>query len=383
MVRVTDAAGRTTDVALESFANGGTTRYLMISEPGEFVGRGLTWDYSPTSDLEIGATLDRKRIAIGIIGAFTGDMWRVELAPPPGGALAVGHYPDARYYRDAGQHAGLGVSGEARGCSDVTGDFTIHQLEFVGREITRARVSFVMHCQGATPALRGNVLVARRRHDPARAVDDPDHAGRPDPDPHGHAEAPGTPTATPTPTPTATPTPTRPDANSDAKRDADANRDADSHANANADAAAAADNPRRRWRQRRPRRCRPPHRRPRRPATATPTPVPASPLDVPSPFAGPVAPDAPSRAKAATARCTDAASALSRAPAARRRALARRFVTRARTCRIAVTKLPASPERTAALAALRDRAAAARILLKRTPSARDVRPAKAVLRARS
>ena len=387
MVRVTDAAGRTTDVALESFAHGGTTRYLMISEPGEFVGRGLTWDYGPTSDLEIGATLDRKRIAISIIGAFTGDMWRVELAPPPGGTLGVGHYPDARYYRDAGQHPGLGVSGAARGCSDVTGEFTIHQLEFVGREITRARVSFVMHCQGATPALRGTFSWHADDTTPLAPWMIPTTPGGPTPTPTPTA----TPTPTPTPTPTATPSPTptatpTPDADADGHADADpdghadadpdghadadpdghADADPDGHADADPDGHADAD----RHTDALAGRNRDPDGHTRvaaRRAVAV---------------RGTRRPHAATRVKAATARCTDAARALSRAPADRRRALARRFLTRARTCRIAVTKLPASSERTAALAALRDHTAAARILQRRTPSARDVRRARTVLRAR-
>ncbi|HEX8123006.1 MAG TPA: hypothetical protein VF549_17280 [Solirubrobacteraceae bacterium] len=90
------------------------------------------------------------------------DSWYGEFAAPPGERLEVG-----RTYRDAWRasfpegHAGLDFGGDGRGCDVLTGEFTIHALEFVrevhdgfSNEIRRLRVSFVQYC-GSEAAARG------------------------------------------------------------------------------------------------------------------------------------------------------------------------------------------------------------------------------------
>jgi hypothetical protein len=73
--------------------------------------------------------------------------------------LAVGNYPNATRYPFNGSGNGLSVYGDGRGCNTLTGSFTVKQAVFsaVYNSLQNFDGTFIQHCEGATPALTGEV----------------------------------------------------------------------------------------------------------------------------------------------------------------------------------------------------------------------------------
>ena len=100
----------------------------MTSDPGDWVGQGRSYSFSTPgnlffarssqggSDLTVTAQPD---------GSSTGE-WVLELAAPFGQQLVPGTYTGAVRASERGTSApGLDVSSELRGCSSLTGSFTV------------------------------------------------------------------------------------------------------------------------------------------------------------------------------------------------------------------------------------------------------------------
>ena len=153
-LRIAYAGGATDDVALSGYGYGGSTRVFMESEPGDFVGDGATWSYTP-ADAVILASGTRSHVTFRVDGA-NGDWWFADFAAAPGDILTPGTYKNATRWPFNGSGPGLDVSGEGRGCNTLTGEFTVTHATFGpdGRVRTFG-ASFVQHCEGEAPALRG------------------------------------------------------------------------------------------------------------------------------------------------------------------------------------------------------------------------------------
>jgi hypothetical protein len=154
-LRVTDGSGAVHEVALQGFAYGGRTRVEMTSDPGDYIGQGRKWSYTiATSEIAMGGS--RWYVGFGIDGA-DGSWWDATFVPSQGDILVVGDtYANATRYPFNGTGPGLSVTGNGRGCNTLTGSFTVTAADFApdGR-LRSAGISFVQHCEGATPALRG------------------------------------------------------------------------------------------------------------------------------------------------------------------------------------------------------------------------------------
>jgi len=75
--------------------------------------------------------------------------------------LAVGTYNDARRWPFAGAQPALSFSGTGRGCNTLTGSFVIREMVLgAGGTLDRFQASFEQHCEGRSPALRGDVSIA-------------------------------------------------------------------------------------------------------------------------------------------------------------------------------------------------------------------------------
>src|SRR5262249_30254365 len=99
-----------------------TTTFVVVSEPGDYVGDGRVWSYNTGNAGFVSATRLSDEVQISLtIGGLT-YYWFVVLAPISGQQLAVGTYTDARRadFRAAG-HPGLDVAGDHRGCNDLSG----------------------------------------------------------------------------------------------------------------------------------------------------------------------------------------------------------------------------------------------------------------------
>ncbi|MGE5286718.1 MAG: hypothetical protein ACM3ML_05845, partial [Micromonosporaceae bacterium] len=83
----------------------------------------------------------------------------VDMYPAPGSVLTVGTYPNATRYPFNGSGNGLNVDGEGRGCNTLTGSFTVKQAVFSASDnsLKNFDATFTQHCEGATPALNGEL----------------------------------------------------------------------------------------------------------------------------------------------------------------------------------------------------------------------------------
>lgn len=93
------------------------------------------------------------------LSANDGQTWTVDMYPAPGQVLAVGNYPNATRYPFNGNGNGLSIYGDGRGCNTLTGSFRVRQAVFsaVDNSLENFDGTFIQHCEGATPALTGEV----------------------------------------------------------------------------------------------------------------------------------------------------------------------------------------------------------------------------------
>jgi hypothetical protein len=153
-LRLVDSSGRAYDSGLQGFAYGGTTRVVMHSDPGDWVGDGRDWLYEPPDSI-IFAHGNRSHVDFSVTGP-AGDWWYADFEAPRD-ILAPGRYPNAARYPFNGTSPGLSVTGEGRGCNTVTGEFTITYASFdLNGGLLGVGIDFVQHCDGNAPAMRGS-----------------------------------------------------------------------------------------------------------------------------------------------------------------------------------------------------------------------------------
>lgn len=150
----------------------------LQSQPGDYIGGGLSFDitYTPAdSDFffpEIRRTIGPDNAPaelLFVLGTVTGGLDNTfallffgtdQLGIP----IQPGVYPDAERADFASPgHPGLDISFQNRGCSTVTGNFTIQEATFseealaaTGSSIERFSATFEQHCEGGAPALFGS-----------------------------------------------------------------------------------------------------------------------------------------------------------------------------------------------------------------------------------
>jgi hypothetical protein len=133
--------------------------YSYESDPGEFIGQGLSNSYT---DADGTWTVERNfanGVSFGFLGSDPNIWWDLDFAAADGSFLTMGSYPDAMRFgfQDPG-HPGLEVTGEGRGCDTLTGEFTVTEVVYDWFcEPARLAASFEQHCEGVRPALTGSV----------------------------------------------------------------------------------------------------------------------------------------------------------------------------------------------------------------------------------
>ncbi len=135
----------------------GLTSLRMSSDPGEWIGQGQDYNFTPI-DGAFSLRGDRRHVTATFNNSsFSG--WNLEFASPSGVDLAVGTYLNvARYPFNTPTQAGLSITGPGRGCNSVTGSFRIKQITFntLGAP-TALQVAFEQHCEGVAAALVGEL----------------------------------------------------------------------------------------------------------------------------------------------------------------------------------------------------------------------------------
>jgi hypothetical protein len=150
-------AGASTSSAGMTPATSGSL--VMSSDPGDYIGQGQQYSFStPADTISFGGGYGGNFIAQ--VSSANGD-WTVVLSPPTYGTLVPGLYTDVVRMADD-THAGMDISGEGRGCNATTGSFNVLEATYGTYGYTeRFHATFEQHCEGLTPALRGEIdLVA-------------------------------------------------------------------------------------------------------------------------------------------------------------------------------------------------------------------------------
>jgi hypothetical protein len=136
-----------------------TGSFSMSGDSGDYITQGLSYSYSPADGDTLGVTGGPGIISLNIDGA-NGDWWSLHLEAPEGQTLQPGTYADATRWPFNDGGAGLDVSGNGRGCNQLTGSFVIKSYQpGTNGDVDELLATFEQHCEGAAPALRGTVSI--------------------------------------------------------------------------------------------------------------------------------------------------------------------------------------------------------------------------------
>lgn len=146
--------------AVPSASAAPATAFLtMHSDPGDFIGGGGDFHYTrPYAHIWANGWINGSSVN-GRVSGLQGDEWRFVFDAPDNQPLQPGRYADAQEspWQEPG-HPGIDID---RGftCVTMTGEFTVLEIGYdADGRISRFRATFEQHCNGATAALRGEVL---------------------------------------------------------------------------------------------------------------------------------------------------------------------------------------------------------------------------------
>ena len=125
------------------------------SEPGDYIGQGIEQTLT-TDDGVFTASRSDNVVTVSFDGST---WWNLRFAAPEGQQLQPGPYEEAtRYPFQSPTEPGLDVSGDGRGCNELTGRFDVLEAVYtVSGEIERFAADFEQHCEGDEAALFGSV----------------------------------------------------------------------------------------------------------------------------------------------------------------------------------------------------------------------------------
>ncbi|HSV39126.1 MAG TPA: hypothetical protein VLI04_10225 [Nocardioidaceae bacterium] len=132
------------------------TSWEMRSQPGDYIGGGASYSYTPSETTTISGSGTESGVHFTVVVGAYDEWWYADFDPGEGGTLTPGTtYSGATRYPFNSTEPGLSISGNGRGCNELTGEFTVHEAVFTEGALTKFSVSFEQHCEGGTPALKG------------------------------------------------------------------------------------------------------------------------------------------------------------------------------------------------------------------------------------
>jgi hypothetical protein len=136
------------------------TSVTMVSEPGDWVGAGVTQVFHPGNAV-ITAFSGQRGVHVRIAREHAGADISMDFSPPPGRPLEPGLYRDAECAAfGPGTRPGLEVWGDGRACNEVAGEFEIKDIaRGADGTIERLWLRYEQHCEGGDPALFGEVRI--------------------------------------------------------------------------------------------------------------------------------------------------------------------------------------------------------------------------------
>ena len=142
-------------------ASAGVTSLVMVSQPGDWIGQGQSYDDTPSMGTFTASRNGDHGITIMYQSSTNiGDWWTVSFAAPYNQVLSPGAYTNANRYpfQDLSQ-PGMEISGQARGSDQVYGQFTVTQALYdASGDVVSFDATFVQHSESPTaPALTGEI----------------------------------------------------------------------------------------------------------------------------------------------------------------------------------------------------------------------------------
>ena len=169
LLEISDDRGGFREISLSAVGTSGRTRWQMSGDAGDYISQGRSYTYTPQTGARMGGGGTETYASMG--ADYGDDWWGARFQAPKGQILLPGKtYTGATRYPFHSGNAGLDVSGSGRGCNTLTGQFTVHEATYDNGILTGFRISFEQHCEGATPALRGEL--SWRALDPNAPVPD-------------------------------------------------------------------------------------------------------------------------------------------------------------------------------------------------------------------
>jgi len=138
-------------------ANAQVTSLSLNSDPGDFIGGGQSLFLTPADGTFSATTNFDSGVSVSLFGPV--HFWFLDFSAAGNVPLTLGTYTGAtRFPFQAFNENGLSVDGDGRGCNTLTGSFTVLEIVYgPNGSVSSFDATFEQHCEGATPALRGEV----------------------------------------------------------------------------------------------------------------------------------------------------------------------------------------------------------------------------------
>ncbi|GAA1842895.1 hypothetical protein [Asanoa iriomotensis] len=128
---------------------------------GDYITQGDSWAYSTGNGDGLTVSSSNGSTVAVSVNAYNGDWWTLTFDAPGTQQLTARTYSAAHRYPFNGTGPGLDLSGEGRGCNELTGSFTVTKAIFGADGYVQAfDATFEQHCEGGTPAAKGRVHIA-------------------------------------------------------------------------------------------------------------------------------------------------------------------------------------------------------------------------------
>jgi hypothetical protein len=124
--------------------------YLRFeSVPGDYIGQGKSYAYEK-SDLTLRPIQGGVQCQVAPFGN-----WTLLFGAGQGRNLDVAEYRGAKRHPFRDESSGIELTGNGRGCNQISGEFRVWELELRGNTVVRFAVDFVQRCEEKMPPLVG------------------------------------------------------------------------------------------------------------------------------------------------------------------------------------------------------------------------------------
>jgi hypothetical protein len=126
----------------------------LQSDAGEYVGAGKSYNYS-SANAKISVTSTGNLLTVAVTGD---ESWQGTFQLPAGETVVKrGDFANLSRYQPGNPNGGLDWNGDGRGCSTLSGRFSVDKASYVNGVLTAVDLRFEQHNEGAAPALHGQL----------------------------------------------------------------------------------------------------------------------------------------------------------------------------------------------------------------------------------